>query len=224
MFRRTSWASGVVGLMICLGGPAGAAVIAYTGTGATAGANTGNLNIGRQFSVTGTGITLRELGVWDAGGDGLVNAHTVTFFAINSGAGAANANVTPVSGGSLSVPAGTAAPLNTGFRFATLTTPIFLAPGNYSAVAYGLNAGGGDPFGNGGGFPANGNVTDIRFDPFQFTASTSPTYPTGGDANNHTGASFTYDLGNTVPEPGAIGAAGVVGLLAAGRRRARRAR
>src|SRR3954454_739685 len=64
-----------------------AAVIGYTGTGATAGTNSGNLNIGRQFSVTGTGITLRDLGVWDSGGDGLVNSHAVQLFTITSGAG-----------------------------------------------------------------------------------------------------------------------------------------
>src|SRR4051794_21043619 len=84
---------------------ADAAVIAYTGTGANAGAAGGNLNIGRQFSVTGTGITVQDLGVWDGGGNGLVNSHTLTLFQINSGAGAANASVTPIAG--VSVPSGT---------------------------------------------------------------------------------------------------------------------
>jgi hypothetical protein len=187
-----------------------AAVIGYTGTGATAGTNSGNLNIGRQFSVTGTGITLRDLGVWDSGGDGLVNSHAVQLFTITSGAGAANATVSPVAGGGVTVPSGTAAPLDTGFRFTSLASGIFLAPGNYSVVVYGLNVTGGDPFGNGGGFPANGNVSDIRFDPFQFTAAASPSYPTQGDTNNHSGASFRYELGNTVPEP-----AGLIGFVVA---------
>ena len=199
---------------------ASAAVIAYTGTGAVAGSAGGNLNIGRQFSVTGTGITVRDLGVWDSGGDGLANAHTVTLFTINSGAGAANANVTPVTGGSATVPAATAAPLDTGIRFTSLTAPIFLAPGNYSVVAYGLNSTGGDPYGDFGTFPANGNVTDIRFDPFAFTASTSPTYPNAGDANNHSSASFRYDLGNTTPEPSGLAllACGLIGLTKRRRR------
>ena len=46
-------------------------MIAYTGTSAAAGAAGGNLNIGRQFSVTGTGVTVRDLAVWDDGGNGL---------------------------------------------------------------------------------------------------------------------------------------------------------
>src|SRR5206468_972392 len=128
--------------------------------------------------------------------------------------GAANASVTPIVGGGVTVPAGTAAPLDSGFRFTSLSSGVFLAPGNYSVVVYGLNVSGGDPFGNGGGFPANGNVTDIRFDPFQFTANTSPSYPTQGDTNNHSSASFRYDLGNTLPEPGSL--AGLVVAAAAG--------
>lgn len=196
------------------------ALIAYTGTGAIAGTNVGNLNIGRQFSVTNNGITVRDLGVWDSGGDGLVNSHTVTFFQITSGAGSQNATVTAITGGSVTVPSGTAAPLNSGFRLTPLPDPIFLAPGNYSVVVYGLNVSGGDPFGNGGGFPTNGNVNDIRFDPFQFTSNTSPAYPTQGDSNNHSSASFDYDLGNTTPEPSSLALLGC-GLIAMTTRRRR---
>jgi hypothetical protein len=187
-----------------LGLRASAALVGYTGTGALAGTNAGNLNIGRHFAVSGTGVTLRDLGVWDSGGDGLATSHVVTLFKINSGATGQNANVTPIAGGSVTVPSGTAAPLDNGMRFTSLTSPIYLAPGNYSVVAYGLNVTGGDPFGNGGGFPSAGNVDDIRFDPFQFTANTSPTYPTQGDTNNHSSTSFRYDLGDTTPEPGSV--------------------
>ena len=122
----------------------------------------------------------------------------------------------------MTVPAGTAAPLDTGFRFTSLASPIFLAPGNYSVVAYGTNASGGDPYGDGGGFPTNGNVSDIRFDPFQFTTNTSPTYPNAGGSGNHSSASFRYDLGNTTPEPGSLCLLGA-GILAAVARRPRRA-
>lgn len=207
----------VLGSMLFTVSTRGAPVVGYTGTGAVAGAATGNLNIGRQFSVTGSGITLRDLGVWDSGGDGLINSHAVQLFTINSGAGAANANVAPIAGAGLTVPAGTTAPLDSGFRFTSLSSGLFLAPGNYSVVVYGLNVSGGDPYGDGGGFPTGGNVSDIRFDPFQFTANTSPTYPNGGDTNNHSSASFRYDLGNTLPEPGSLAGlviAAATGLLA----------
>src|SRR3954470_3625748 len=109
--KRPVVAAGLAVLLLGgLSAGADAAVIGYTGTGATAGTNSGNLNIGRQFSVTGTGITLRDLGVWDSGGDGLVNSHAVQLFTITSGAGAANATVSPVAGGGVTVPSGTAAP------------------------------------------------------------------------------------------------------------------
>jgi|GEM_PF-3766628 len=196
--------AGVFAAVCCLASPAGAVIIAYTGTGALSGGASGNLNIGRQFSVTGTGITVRDVGVWDNNDDGLANSHTVTLFSIIAGAGTGTATVTPITGGSATVSSGTAATLDTGMRFTSLATPLFLAAGNYSVIAYGTNASGGDPYGDGGAFPSGANVSDIRFDPFEFTPATSPTYPNGGDSGNHSSASFRYDIGNTVPEPASI--------------------
>ena len=181
-----------------------ASIIAYTGN-ATFGGVGGNLNIGREFAVTGSGITILELGVFDYGGNGLINSHLISIFKINSGAGGANANVSLLPGGTVTVLGGMNGPLIDSFRFASLATVIYLAPGNYSIIAYGLNSNGGDPYGDHGGLPSGGNVTNIPFDPFQFTSATSPAYPIGGDSNNHTSVSFLYNLGNTistsVPEP-----------------------
>jgi hypothetical protein len=79
-------------------------------------------------------------------------------------------------------------------------------------VAYGLNVSSGDPYADGGGFPSGGNVTDIRFDPYQFVDSGSPAYPNAGDTGNHSSASFIYDLGNTTPEPTSLGLLGAAAL------------
>jgi lysophospholipase L1-like esterase len=111
-------------------------------------------------------------------------------FAIDKvGAGASG---TPVAGGSVTVPAGTAATLEAGFRFAALPTPVTLAAGSYAVVAYGLNAN--DLPGDGGGLPlpATG-VADASFDPYEFVAAASPAFPSGGDQNSHANASFRFE-------------------------------
>src|SRR5581483_5828493 len=99
--------------------------------------NNGGLNIGHTFTVTGSGIKIFSLGVYDYHGDGLNASHVVALF---SGTGSGS---TPVAGGSVTVPSGTTAPLTNGFRMAPLAAPITLAAGNYSVIAYQMNGGGG---------------------------------------------------------------------------------
>lgn len=213
---------GVALISLAAAGTAQAAILSYGGVGATQGVVAGTLNIGRQFTVTGSGITIIDLGVFDLNGDGLVASHDVTLFKINSGAGAANANVSAITGGSVNIASGTGASLASSFRFKALTNPIYLAPGDYSVVAYGLNKLG-DPYGEGGQIPAGGNVSNINFIPFQFTTASSPAYPNAGGLGDLlgelSGASFRYNLGNTttaaVPEPGTILGLVTVGVLGA---------
>ena len=163
---------------------------AFTGSAAKPSANTGTRNAGHEFTVAAGGVVVRDLGVWDNGADGLSAAHTVTLFALDKvGAGAKG---TPVPGGSVVVPLGTAGTLEAGFRFAALPAPVTLAAGNYAVVAYGLNAN--DLPGDGGGLPlpATG-VADANFDPYEFVASASPAFPSGGDQNSHANASFRFE-------------------------------
>jgi hypothetical protein len=163
---------------------------AYTGSAAKPSSNMGTRNAGHQFEVQGEPLVIRDLGIWDSAADGLAAAHTVTLFALDrSGADAA---ATPIAGGSVTVPAGTAAPLEAGFRFAALPAPLTLAAGSYAVVAYGLNAA--DLPGDGGGLPlpATG-VRDARFDPYQFVVAVSPAFPSGGDQNSHANASFRFE-------------------------------
>jgi hypothetical protein len=196
--------------------------IAYT-DGGDAGNNTGAdnlLNIGREFSVTGTGITIDDLGVYaeDRSGNpiSLSASHAVTLFRISSpGADPSNTELATTT-----VPAGTSAPYISGFRFAAIT-PTYLAPGDYAVIAYGLDNGN-EAYGDGGSRLSSPNANDLGFDPYQFTSNASPSFPTVGDGGDHNGASFLFDVGNTVPEPSSLVALcglGAVGLFMAARRR-----
>jgi lysophospholipase L1-like esterase len=173
-------------------------LIGYTGSGATRGAaaDHGALNIGHQLSVTRAGVTLRDLGVWDLGADGLARAHTVTLFALDHLG--ENAHATAVPGGSVVVPAGTQAPLEDGFRFAALPAPLALAPGSYAVIAYDL--GSDDAYGDGGNLPrTTTGVEHGAFVPFQFVSAASPAFPVGGDSGHTSSVSFRYENGGARP-------------------------
>ncbi len=168
--------------------PAGAQVVGYfanpydTIYGGASGANGNHLNIGNTFNVTGAGITVYQLGAFDWQGDGLAISHIVTLFS----------NQTAIA--SVTVPAGTAAPLNDGFRFAPLSAPVFLAAGQYAVVAYQMNAS--DPYGDyNSGLPSDFNTgasVTRGGGIFDFVTSTTA-YPTqNGGGYNFISASFTY--------------------------------
>lgn len=87
---------------------------------------------GWQFTVTSP-ILVTELGMWDATGTGLADAHTVGIW--DSGSNLL---------GSLVIPSGTSAALDgpDKFRFVNLSIPFLLSPGTYRIGATFLN---GDP-------------------------------------------------------------------------------
>jgi autotransporter-associated beta strand protein len=140
------------------------------------------LNIGNTFNVTGSGITVYQLGAFDWQGDGLATSHIVTLFS----------NQTAVA--SVTVPAGTAAPLNDGFRFAPLGTPVFLTAGQYAVFAYQMSSN--DPYGDyNNSIPSDFNTgasVTRGGGIFDFVTSTNA-YPTqSGGSYNFISASFTY--------------------------------
>jgi hypothetical protein len=204
-------------------GKLSAAQIAYTDAGAV-GNNTGStnpLNIGREFVVTGQGIYITSLGIFDADRSGneisMTNSHAVTLFKIGA-TGSANPSNTEIT--SVTVPSGLDASWSQGYAFAPIAT-TYLAPGDYAVIAYGLDDGNiayGD--GNNNGRLSSPNANDAHFDPYQFTSNASPAFPTGGDGNDHNGASFQFIT--AVPEPSslvALAGLGAMGLFVLIRRR-----
>lgn len=150
--------------------------------------NNGGLNIGHKFTVTGAGIKVFSIGAYDYQGNGLNASHIVALF---SGTGAGS---TPVTGGSVTVPSGTAAPLTNGFRMAALAAPVALPAGDYSVIVYQMNGGGGsDGYAeaNNTRFIGDGNVSDGGTT-FNFDTATFPTYPYQNSAGGLASASFIY--------------------------------
>jgi lysophospholipase L1-like esterase len=161
-------------------------------------ANNLGLNIGHNFTVTGDGIKVFNLGVFDYQANGLNAAHTVTLLSRIDGASE------PVSGGSVTVPAGTEAILGSGFRFAALDEPIILPAGDYTIVAYGMNGGdSSDGYAeeNASGFNGCDSLNNSGYSPFEFTSNESPAFPSSGAGVNFACASFDYVALSTNSEP-----------------------
>ena len=174
------WAAGgVVAYWASVSGPSGAA------------ANNSGLNIGHTFTAKHAGIRIDDLGVYDYLGDGLTAPHLVILFS------------NTVNVASVTVPAGTGAPIINGCRFMPLAVPILLSAGNYSVVACQMNGGStSDPYSDFGGsnnsFDGSADFTDGG-SIYEFTSNGSA-YPGqgGGSLGTSTSdlgsASFIYDV------------------------------
>lgn len=173
-----------------------------------AAANNSGLNIGHNFTVTGDGIKVFRLGVFDYQADGLNASHTVTLLSRAGGI------ATAVPGGSVTVPAGTVAPLGSGFRFEALDAPITLPAGDYSIIAYGMNGGSssdGYAEENASGFNSNDSLIDNGYSPYEFVTTGSPAFPSGGANVNFGCASFDYVAVSTSTAPSGAYTASVAG-------------
>jgi lysophospholipase L1-like esterase len=201
-------ATGVLGLLVAFAGSARAQTAAYSanvnGPFGSLAINTG-MNIGHTFSVSGTNLQIVALGVYDYIGDGLVVPHTVTLFANVGG------TYVPITGGSTVVPFHTTAPLNNGYRYHSLPSPISLPPGNYAAIAYSMNGGGGsDAYSDysSGNNTFNGGLylTDTG-SVYELSTNPSPVFPgkaggvSGTPTNNLGCVSFTYNFVSTSSVP-----------------------
>jgi len=161
--------------------------------------NNDSLNMGHIFTVSGAGIEVIQLGYFDFQNHPLTYSHAVTLFS----------NETAIA--TVTIPAGSVAPLLDGFAFEPLSTPIYLPPGQYTVLAYGIDDN--DPNGEGAniGFNGSANLSVVNAC-YDWTTQGSPDYPGGpGDApyngyslswdNNTATASFTYANGIEVLAP-----------------------
>jgi MYXO-CTERM domain-containing protein len=174
--------------------------------------------LGFQFTVNDT-ISVEQLGVFDAGSDGLVKSRTIGVF---SQAGSLLA--------SAMVGSGTSAALDDGFRYVSLSVPLLLtsAGGTYSiGTVYEALDGDGLIFQTtpATGFSANSSINFVGASSATGNSLIAPSTLDGGVA--YFGPNFQFSVPDTsgTPEPAslAIWGLGALGLAAVGRARRRKA-
>jgi PEP-CTERM motif len=159
---------------------------------------------GWQFT-TSQAINVTALGFWDAGGDGLINAHDIGIFNTSS--------TLLVSG---TVPLGTMAPLATDdFRYVTLSSSFLLEPGTYSIGAtYFAGAVASDHAAKLVGPVAAPGIT---YEGSYFAVGEGLTDPKTPSANvdGIFGPNFQF-TGTSVPEPSSLVLGGIAALMGLG--------
>lgn len=167
----------------------------------------GPFTLGWSFTVTKT-ITVYDLGVFDSGGEALLESHDVGLW---------NSSGTLLI--SATVDSGTTDPLIDGFRYAGIT-PIVLTPGTYTIGAEWDNLL--DPLIFAGDPGSIGTSSAITYDQPEFVSGGALTFPTSTvpAADGYFGPDFIM---NPEPMSWALMLLGIGGVGAAMRRSRRRA-
>ncbi|MFA6290086.1 MAG: PEP-CTERM sorting domain-containing protein [Opitutaceae bacterium] len=167
-------------------------------------------------------ITVRSVGFYDLGGDGLVDAHRVGF---GSGSGG---DIWPFA--EATIPDGTTAALVDGFRWINLSTPIELVANTYYTVAGEMLFGSDPMLTNNSSDYTLADYVGVSAGRYNYGITWTDGSPSTNNPSTQTltgifvAVNFsTESLGsNTVPEPSTYAAfAGVAALLFCGWRRRR---
>jgi PEP-CTERM motif len=132
VIRRISIAAVLASLVLGLSSASRAqtSISSFLATPNLAGNQSFGLSLGSYFTLT-SGISVSEMGVFDSGGDGITGTLQVAIF---TQAG------TQVGGTLTSFDSGSQGTLSAGsYRFKSLSTNVFLGPGNYAIVARGFS-------------------------------------------------------------------------------------
>ncbi len=186
-FEDSTWAHGPTGLGYEVGDVQGTAV-AYSNQAGAVGSQDYGGSLGLDFAVEST-ITVTKLGVFDSGADGLARTIVAQMWTRtgNTGTKLAELTFTPASSGEL----------RDGDRFKSLASPLILAPGDYTIVAYGYGAG--EPNGNLNGpdysqktqNDGNGVLTFLGGGRYG-DAGQFPNTPDGGPENRYSAGTFAF--------------------------------
>jgi hypothetical protein len=222
-------ATGMLAALVLLLGSMGQAkadVVIYS-TANTTGNQAWPGNVGSDFNVNSP-ITVTKLGAFDSGQDGFVGTISVGLFQRVPG-GDPNTDTSGLLLASLTL-TGTSGTLAGNYRFASLNTPLTLAPGFYTIDAVGFGVA--DLIGN-ENIPnppfsvttndAGGSISFVGTG--RFDANTTLDYPTNSSANQgfplvsphaYAGGSFEIAGATVTPEPASLTLLGMGGLGMAG--------
>lgn len=180
--------------------------VEFAAPGSSFNGDNGPWTLGWEFRVNSP-INVTHLGYYDHDGNGLGQSHDVGLWDINGNLLA-----------SLTVPAGTAAPLTGHFRYVQLGTPVALvANQSYRIGGVSGGQGGGDFYTfNTTGFTV---IPEITFTGDRWIGGNVLTFPTqtSGVANGFFGANFMH---GEIPAPGALALLGLAGVVSRRRRHA----
>lgn len=193
----------------CVSSPQAAPVSAITFTVIETSTTAVHSTRGYAFDVTAPGLLATHLSVWDFGGDGLSEAHTVGLW---SPAGTLLASAL--------VPAGTAASLQDGFRYVDIAD-VMLDMGTGYVVAATFLEGSGDR--QAGTLLGLASAPGLAYAEGRYANDTQPgvlTRPLTPFVGLPGGSLLVDSAALAVPAPGSVGLAGL-GLLLAGWARAR---
>lgn len=196
----------VAALLACVGAQAQTPGAEFGSPGSVGNGDTGPWTLGWAFRVNNAPINVTHLGYYDHLGDGLGQSHDVGLWDINGNLLA-----------SLTVPAGTSAPLTGHFRYVQLGSAVMLSA-NQTYVVGGVSGGQG-----GGDFYTWNTVgfftaPEITFVGDRWAGGGVLTFPINisGVANGFFGANFMH---GEIPAPGALALLGAAGLVSRRRRR-----
>jgi len=164
-----------------------AGTLAYTGVGTSTTGGSNDLTIGFSFTPT-SDISVDSLGVADFGDDGLDEAHPIGIWR--------ESDTTLLA--SVTVPAGLAAPFDSGFRFSSIASTALLSGVGYRIGVF-REAGSLDVYSFNGVIATAPEVTR-GVDAFIFPGA-GLTYPSTTDGSARSVVNFTFHV---VPEPSSI--------------------
>lgn len=202
----------LIALLVIASGSAHAAITALLGTPGTGTLRTDFTgSVGGTFTSVSATTVINRLGFYDAGGDGLSEAHTVGLYLWNGSEYTLQTSAT--------IPAGTGATLDGGYRWVSIADYTLSNLGAQFYLVMATTTNGGDAWGEvqtSSLNPLIGTTPTLGW--YSFDGITDPAPITNGGSAGASGQTFYAGNIGVVPEP-SVALLGGLGILALMRRK-----